>query len=365
MSLHLQWLKHVLLSRFKGLGVGGPSFLSFEWAQLWWPYFTTRTTSGSVQQGINKQFWKQPALPTCNLEGAFPRSGLVDDITGVLPPAVSIQAANGVLRLISLGVEGSGMEQPVWQQPLEPQHARRVGSQHPARHHHRPPQALTHLLVNWLHCRRVWAGDRRAQVSSADILGTRKYVENVRTEKARGGGNVSTSVQDRRYSGGGRLVSVTSGDNYRVSGRQKQQSERGLEVLGMRYLWAMLYKKRWEHVMKVWKREKMSEQCTRISSKTEAGHNWEETSSFLSGNQRMFNSWTHSETKETHFRGQSYVVTWTEGGDFCILWVNFKTIGTAQSIRLSRKWKTTSEDNRGDGGGGCRDPFCRETWTML
>lgn len=169
-------------------------------------------------------FWKafhQPALPTCNLEGAFPRPRLVDDITGVLPPAISIQAANGVLRLISLGVEGSGVEQPVWQQPLEPQHARRVGSQHPAGHHHGPPQALTHLLVDWLHCRRVWAGDRWAQVSSADILGTRKCVENVRTEKAGICRHLykTDAIQVRA------VLCLWPQEKIRVSGRQKQQSE--------------------------------------------------------------------------------------------------------------------------------------------
>lgn len=57
--------------------------------------------------------WRQ-ALFTCNLEGAFACSSLVNDITGVFPPAVSIQATDGVFRLIFLGVEGSSMEQPVW-----------------------------------------------------------------------------------------------------------------------------------------------------------------------------------------------------------------------------------------------------------
>ena len=106
---------------------------------------------------------------TCDLEGAFACTGLVDDVTGVLPPAVAVEAADRVLRLIFLGVEGSGVEQPVREKPLESQHTGGVGSQHPAGHHHRSPEALTHLAVNRFHCRRVCARDRKAQTSSAKV----------------------------------------------------------------------------------------------------------------------------------------------------------------------------------------------------
>lgn len=88
---------------------------------------------------------------TCDLEGAFPGAGLVDDVAGVLAPAVAVQAADGVLGLVPLGVEGAGVQQLVGQQPLEAQHPGRVGPQNPARHHHGPPQALTHLHVGRLH----------------------------------------------------------------------------------------------------------------------------------------------------------------------------------------------------------------------
>ena len=85
------------------------------------------------------------------MEGALAGAGLVDDVAGVLAPAVAVQAAHGVLGLVLVLGEGASVQQPVGQQPLEAQHAGRVRPQHPARHHHRPVQALPHLQEGRLH----------------------------------------------------------------------------------------------------------------------------------------------------------------------------------------------------------------------
>lgn len=92
---------------------------------------------------------------TCDLEGALPCPGFVDDITGVLPPAVPVQVADGILCLILVRVEGPSVKQSVGQQPLKPQHTGRVSAQDPARHHYGTPQSLPHLHKRRLHCRRV------------------------------------------------------------------------------------------------------------------------------------------------------------------------------------------------------------------
>lgn len=89
---------------------------------------------------------------TCDVESALSRTGLVDDFAGVFAPAVAVQAADGVLGVVPLRVERAGVQQPIGQQPLEAQHARRVRPQHPARHDHGPAQALAQLRVDRLHC---------------------------------------------------------------------------------------------------------------------------------------------------------------------------------------------------------------------
>lgn len=122
---------------------------------------------------------------TCNLESAFACSSLIDDITGVLAPAITIKAADGVLCLISLGVKSSRVEQPVREKPLEAQHTGGVGSQHSAGHHYRPSKTLTHLHENRLHCWRVWAGDTKAQESSQIFDKDRKVCQGWKKKKNR------------------------------------------------------------------------------------------------------------------------------------------------------------------------------------
>lgn len=59
---------------------------------------------------------------TSNQEGAAAWPRLVDDITGVLAVALSSEAANGVLGLVSR-VKMSGVQQTRAQPPLVTQHA--------------------------------------------------------------------------------------------------------------------------------------------------------------------------------------------------------------------------------------------------